>query len=74
MARPLTSGEWAVFLTELHGFFEACGEDLDEALAAHFGFDTAPDWVTAGLEMVTEHLQAPPHQPSPAKSQENLRN
>jgi hypothetical protein len=69
MAKPLVTGDWAVFLTELHGFFEACGEDVDEALAAHFGFDTAVDWITVSLELFTEHLQQPP----PANSPENHR-
>jgi len=45
-------GDQAVFLAELHGFFETCGEEVDNALAAHFGFDTAADWITAGLELV----------------------
>ncbi|MFD8726269.1 hypothetical protein ACFV2H_52325 [Streptomyces sp. NPDC059629] len=56
MDRPAT-GDWAVFLAELHGFFETCAEDVDDALTAHFGFDTAVDWITASLELVTEHLQ-----------------
>lgn len=68
---PLAPGDWAVFLTELHGFFEACDEDLDEALACHFGFDTAVDWITAGLELVTEHLQL--QHATPANSMENPR-
>jgi hypothetical protein len=65
--RPLTSDDWTVFLAELHGFFMACGEDVDAALAAHFGFETAVDWITVSLELVTEHLQP---QPSPANFQE----
>jgi hypothetical protein len=73
MARPLTSGDWAVFLTELHEFFESCDSHVDKALAAHFGFDTAVDWITAGLELATEHLRARPNQPSPANFQENPR-
>jgi hypothetical protein len=62
MDRP-AAGDQAVFLAELHDFFETCGEDVDDALAARFGFDTAVDWITASLELVTEHLQ---QQPSPA--------
>ncbi|MFF0451120.1 hypothetical protein ACWF94_12930 [Streptomyces sp. NPDC055078] len=60
MAKPLATGDWAVFLKELHGFFEACGDDVDEALAAHVGFDTAADWITAALELATEHLKSSP--------------
>jgi hypothetical protein len=60
MAKPLVTGNWAVFLTELHGFFEACGDDVGDALAAHFGFDTAVDWITVSLELFTEHLQSSP--------------
>jgi hypothetical protein len=41
---------------------------VDEALAAHFGFDTAVDWITAGRELATEHLQS-----SPANRPENQR-
>lgn len=69
-ARPQAANDWAVFLTELHDFFEVCDSDVDAALAAHFGFGTAVDWVTASLELVTEHLQP---QPSPANFQENQR-
>lgn len=43
MAKPLATGDWAVFLNELPGFFEACGDDVDEAPAADFGCDTAVD-------------------------------
>ncbi|MDX3716060.1 hypothetical protein PV733_45685 [Streptomyces europaeiscabiei] len=60
MAEPLATGGWAVALKELHSFFEACGDDVDEALAAHFGFDTANDRITAGLELATEHIQSSP--------------
>jgi hypothetical protein len=59
MTGPVT-GDWTVFLAELRGFFETCGEEVDDALAAHFGFDTAVDWITASLELVTEHQQIPP--------------
>ncbi|MEH0628552.1 hypothetical protein [Streptomyces stelliscabiei] len=69
MAKPLTTGDWTVFLEELHGYFEACGEDVNEALAAHFGFDTAADWITVSLELFTEHLL----QSSPANRPENHR-
>lgn len=64
---PPAAGDWTVFLTELHDFFEVCAPDVDAALAAHFGFDTAVDWVTVSLELVTDHLQP---QPSPANFQE----
>jgi len=61
MTRPsVTGGDWTVFLTELHGFLEACGEDVDTALSGHFGFDTAADWLTAGLELLAEHLREHP--------------
>ncbi|MFE0418359.1 MULTISPECIES: hypothetical protein [Streptomyces] len=53
----LTTARVTVFLTELHGFFDSCDEQVDAALARHFGFDTAVDWITASLELVTEHLQ-----------------
>ncbi|SFN95958.1 hypothetical protein SAMN04487980_104037 [Streptomyces sp. cf124] len=61
MAAP-AAGDWTVFLAELRGFFETCGEEVDDALTAHFGFDTAVDWIAVSLELVTEHLQptAPP--------------
>ncbi|MBC2908247.1 hypothetical protein [Streptomyces cupreus] len=73
MARPSTSGDWTAFLVELHGFFETCDACVDQALAAHFGFDTAVDWITVSLELFTEHLQTPPDQPSPANFQESPR-
>lgn len=61
MTRPsLTGNDWTVFLTELHAFLEACDEDVDTALADHFGFDTAVDWLTAGLELLAEHLRERP--------------
>ncbi|MDX3775955.1 hypothetical protein [Streptomyces europaeiscabiei] len=69
MDRP-AAGDQAVFLAELHEFFETCGEDVDDALAAHFGFDTAVDWITASLELVTEHLQ---QQASPANFRKDQR-
>jgi hypothetical protein len=69
MTRPST-GDQAVFLAELHGFFETCGEEVDDALAAHFGFDTAVDWITAGLELINEHLQ---QTASPANSPKDQR-
>ncbi|MCZ4103731.1 hypothetical protein QMK19_29090 [Streptomyces sp. H10-C2] len=55
----------AVFLTELHGFFEACDQDVDAALARHFGEDTAPDWIIAVLELVIESLTGRPMTPVP---------
>ncbi|MEV0210873.1 hypothetical protein AB0H97_37400 [Streptomyces sp. NPDC050788] len=61
MTGPTTSGDWSVFLAELHGFFETCGKEVDKALAAHFGFDTAVDWITASLELINEHLQQHDH-------------
>ncbi|WP_328543756.1 hypothetical protein [Streptomyces europaeiscabiei] len=67
MTRPGT-GDWAVVLAELHAFFETCGEEVDDALAARFGFPAAVDWISAGLELVTEHLQ---QQPSPANSRKD---
>jgi hypothetical protein len=70
MAKPSATGDWTAFLAELHGFFATCDEDVDEALAAHFGFDTAVDWITVSLELFTEQLQ---QQPSPANFQENQR-
>ncbi|MEU9395763.1 hypothetical protein AB0D86_37910 [Streptomyces sp. NPDC048324] len=63
MARPSATGDWTASLAELHDFFEVCDSHVDKALAAHFGFDTAVDWITVSLELFTEHLQ---HQPSPA--------
>lgn len=60
MTRPFaTTGGQVAFLAELHGFFEACGEDVDAALAAHFGFDTAIDWVITGLELFTGAVNTP---------------
>lgn len=50
----------AVFLAELHGFFEACEPDLDAALARHFGEDTAVDWIVANVELFIEHLTGRP--------------
>lgn len=73
MARPSTSGDHAAFLTELRGFFETCDARVDQALAAHFGFDTAVDWITVWLELLTEHLQTPPDQPSSANFQRTPR-
>ncbi|MGW9030908.1 hypothetical protein ACWGQ5_44005 [Streptomyces sp. NPDC055722] len=66
MAKPLAPGDLTAFLTELHDFFEVCDDGVDEALAAHFGFDTAVDWITASLELFTERLQQHPHPLSPA--------
>jgi hypothetical protein len=61
MTSPYAAGgDWTAFLTELHGFLETCGEDVDAALAGHFGFDTAVDWLIAGLELLAEHLRELP--------------
>ncbi|MBK3629132.1 hypothetical protein JHN59_30790 [Streptomyces sp. MBT49] len=65
MAQPAPSEDWPRFLAELHGFFEACGPDIDAALASHFGEDTAVDWITASLELFTEHLTGQPFNPAP---------
>ncbi|MEU4077718.1 hypothetical protein [Streptomyces venezuelae] len=54
------SGDWTVFLAELHGFLETCDNDVDAALTDHFGFDTAVDWLIAGLELLAEHLREHP--------------
>ncbi|MEU5439098.1 hypothetical protein AB0G73_38015 [Streptomyces sp. NPDC020719] len=53
-----------VFLTSLHGFFEACGPDIDAALADHFGEDTAVDWIIATAELFIEGLTAHPSIPA----------
>ena len=53
----------ATFLTTLAGFIEAAGTDVDDALAAHFGEDTAVDWVIASLELFAEQLQGPSPEP-----------
>ncbi|MGW2858244.1 hypothetical protein [Streptomyces sp. NPDC001205] len=53
----------AVFLAELHGFFEACESDVDAALARHFGEDTAVDWIVANVELAIEHLTGRPFTP-----------
>lgn len=50
----------AVFLAELHGFFEACDPDVDAALARHFGEDTAVDWIVANTELFIERLTGRP--------------
>lgn len=56
----------AAFLTELAGFFEAADTCVDDALAAHFGEDTAVDWVIAVLELSAGQLGL---QPKPVTSQ-----
>ncbi|MFD5513712.1 hypothetical protein ACFWIB_39130 [Streptomyces sp. NPDC127051] len=49
------------FLTELHGFFEACPPDVDAALASYFlGEDTTVDWILATLELFVEDLTGQP--------------
>ncbi|WP_251070561.1 hypothetical protein [Streptomyces sp. ISL-96] len=65
MPQPPDPAGLAVFLTELHGFFEACDEDVDAALARYFGEDTAVDWITAGLELFIENLTGCPLTPVP---------
>ncbi|MGW7008952.1 hypothetical protein ACWGCW_40880 [Streptomyces sp. NPDC054933] len=50
----------AVFLTELHGFFEGSEPDVDAALARHFGEDTAVDWIVANVELFIERLTGRP--------------
>ncbi|WP_327348371.1 hypothetical protein [Streptomyces europaeiscabiei] len=47
--------------------------DWTAFLAEHFGFDTAVGWITVSLELFTEHLQAPPDQPSSANFPESHR-
>ncbi|MCC2280735.1 hypothetical protein LKL35_35955 [Streptomyces sp. ET3-23] len=54
----------AVFLAELHGFFEACDETVDAALARHFGEDTAVDWIVATIELFAEGLTGHPFLPA----------
>ncbi|WP_372412238.1 hypothetical protein [Streptomyces luteireticuli] len=63
---PPTPGreDLAVFLAELHGFFEACDETVDAALARHFGEDTAINWIIAGIEMSIEALTGRPFIPA----------
>ena len=56
MPKPPDPAGLAVFLTELHGFFEACDEDVDAALARHTGQDTTVDWIIASLELFIETL------------------
>ncbi|MEU5431686.1 hypothetical protein AB0H73_39705 [Streptomyces olivoreticuli] len=60
MPKPPDPAGLAVFLTELHGFFEACDEDVDAALARHIGEDTAVDWIIATLELFIENLTGRP--------------
>ncbi|MGW0538451.1 hypothetical protein [Streptomyces sp. NPDC003032] len=54
------------FLSELHGFFQACDPTTDAALAAHFGEDTAVVWAIVNLELFIERLTGRPFTPGPA--------
>lgn len=54
----------AVFLAELQGFFEACGELVDDAIEVHFGFPEAVDWTTVSLELAREDLASHPAIPA----------
>jgi hypothetical protein len=62
--RPVfTPAGLAVFLAELHAFFETCNERVEGAVEAHFGFSTALDWITVSLELAREELTREPHAP-----------
>jgi hypothetical protein len=52
--------EPAVFFIELAAFFEAADHAVDDALARHFGFATAADWVIAHLELLACNRPQPP--------------
>lgn len=54
----------AVFLAELHGFFQACDPSVDTALASHFGQDTAVDWIVVTTELFIERLTGRPFTPT----------
>ncbi|WP_330301638.1 MULTISPECIES: hypothetical protein [unclassified Streptomyces] len=68
MPKPLDPAGLSVFLAELHGFFEACDESVDQALADQFGFDTAVDWITVSLELATEQPAPVPTRELPGES------
>jgi len=51
--------EAAVFLAELARFLETAPPCVDQALADHFGEDTAVDWAITGPETAAGHLTAP---------------
>ncbi|MFH8642317.1 hypothetical protein [Streptomyces goshikiensis] len=61
IAPPRGQAHLPLFLTELHGFFEACPPAVDAALAGHFlDEDTAVDWILANLELFIEDLTGQP--------------
>ena len=56
MPKPPDLAGLALFLTELQSFLEACDQDVDQALADHFGFEEAVDWAIVSLELFAEDL------------------